>query len=221
MTNIIPRSEDNSDKFGNEGESYRNPNNWGISPIRDAVLRRQMAQNPDWDMEQLNTPIDPEIEAIVNRHNSFSGVLSEYENSDSEAINFSEIVPVYAQDATWSLYGYGESNPYDEIETIDDTEYPLAHGQLLPHLSGKLPPDLIYQLGQGDFEALQYIDDSETLNWAWNRMQQLGEAGAWGDDWGTEGAENNEFISSDMEGLNGYSESITDDEIDEDDSIIF
>jgi hypothetical protein len=127
----------------------------------------------------------------MNRDFNFDALYKAYEtdifaelaNQDEEPIGFDSIVPGYGQDATWSLYGYGESNPYDELETIDNTEYPLAHGQLLPHLSGKLPPDLIYQLGQGDFEALQYIDDSETLNWAWNRMQSLGEAGAWGEGW--------------------------------------
>ncbi len=136
-----------------------------------------------------------------------------------EPISFDGIVPGYGQDATWLLHGYGESNPYDELETIDHTEYPLAHSQLLPHLSGKLPPDLIYQLGQGNFEALQYIDDSETLDWAWNRMQQLGEAGAWGEDWGDlgigEDASSEDICSQwgNAEALNGYSDSVGDDDI--------
>ncbi len=95
-------------------------------------------------------------------------------NLNNELTDFSDIVP-----------GYGEDffNPYDNYLTIDDTEYPLAHGQLLPHLSGKVTPDVIFQLGQGNFDALENIEDDSIRNWASSRMEVLGTAGAWGEDW--------------------------------------
>ena len=84
-----------------------------------------------------------------------------------------------------SLY-FGDSNPYDDFETIDDTQFPLAHGQLLPHLSDKVHPHVIFELGQGNIEFCQYIEDSATRDWAWNQVHSLGEAGAFGDNWGAE-----------------------------------
>ena len=97
-------------------------------------------------------------------------------------------------DFTNLIPGYGEDvNPYDNFPTIDDTEYPLGHGQLLPHLSGKVTPDIIFQLGQGNLDALESIEDDDTRTWAQNRMQQLGEAGAWGQDWSLDSIDGDEI----------------------------
>jgi hypothetical protein len=97
-------------------------------------------------------------------------------------------------DFTNIIPGYGEDiNPYDHYLTIDDTEYPLAHGQLLPHLAGEVTPDVIFQLGQGNLDALENIEDDDTRTWAQNRMQQLGNSGAWGEDWGAESIDGDEI----------------------------
>jgi hypothetical protein len=76
--------------------------------------------------------------------------------------------------------GYSFPNdPYEAIGSIDNTDFPLAHGQLLPHLSGKLPPEHIFRLGQGDWDAIAEIEDCQTRDYVWNKMQGLHELNAW------------------------------------------
>ncbi|KYC34766.1 hypothetical protein WA1_49450 [Scytonema hofmannii PCC 7110] len=69
-----------------------------------------------------------------------------------------------------------EDNPYEDYETIDDTDYPLAHGSFLPHLSGLLPVELIFRLGQGEQAALNEVYQHYGVNvytktvLIWNRL---------------------------------------------------
>lgn len=109
--------------------------------------------------------------------------IPDLNNPNNELTDFSDIIPGYGKDF----------NPYDDFQTIDDTDYPLAHGQLLPHLAGKVAPDVIFQLGQGNFDALESIEDETTRTWASRRIEELDNAGAWNKNWQSENDKSNDF----------------------------
>lgn len=67
-------------------------------------------------------------------------------------------------------------NPYDDMAR---DELPLAHSQLLPHLGGKVDPRLIFEIGQGNFDAIDRIEDAQLREWTGNRCEQLLDVGAW------------------------------------------
>lgn len=72
-----------------------------------------------------------------------------------------------------------ETNPYDFFTTIDDTPFPLAHGQLLPNLSGDVPPEIIWSLAQGNKDALGLIDNEPAREKAERIFDSLSSTGAW------------------------------------------
>jgi hypothetical protein len=49
--------------------NYKNPEDWGKAPIIDKELLAQMKQDKDWDKEQLNTPLNPEIKEMIDNRN--------------------------------------------------------------------------------------------------------------------------------------------------------
>lgn len=123
---------------------HTNPNNWGLSPLRDAALRRRMAQDPDWDAKQLSVELDPEIDRMINDFNN-RNVPKEYENgvvlggnylfkteaekqhdiADSEAINDISI--------NGSTRYFGDfQNDYQDFDWDNDyTEVGFPDGQFL------------------------------------------------------------------------------------------
>jgi hypothetical protein len=61
------------------------------------------------------------------------------------------------------------------------------------HLAGKVAPDVIFQLGQGNFDALENIEDETTRNWASRRIEELDNAGAWNKNCQSENDKSNDF----------------------------
>jgi hypothetical protein len=81
----------------------------------------------------------------------------------------------------WDWYA-GHETPYDACDSIDDTPYPLAHGQLLGNLAGDVPADIIWRLGQGERDALTLIDDEDTQSRAEVLVERLAAVGIWDDE---------------------------------------
>lgn len=72
-------------------------------------------------------------------------------------------------------------NPYDEYETVDDieTDYPLAHSQLLANLSGEnTNPYDIFSLAEGDYTALERLPEDKR-DIAFRICDRMEESGNW------------------------------------------
>ncbi|RUS93113.1 hypothetical protein DSM106972_097450 [Dulcicalothrix desertica PCC 7102] len=83
LTDIDTDLEDGLQMVEDFTNPASNPNNWGLSPLRDAALRRQMALDPDWDAKQLSAELDPEIDEMINRFNNRHSLANtEDENED-------------------------------------------------------------------------------------------------------------------------------------------
>jgi hypothetical protein len=138
--------------------------------------------NPDWRIK-------------VNNHPELSDLPTYHFDNESDVESFAQ--SLLCEGITeFSLYHNNggewaeqETNPYDFFTTIDDTPFPLAHGQLLPNLSGDVSPEIIWSLAQGNKDALSSIDnepvrekaerifDCLTLSGAWDEPENCGEIG--------------------------------------------
>ncbi|MBR8840292.1 MAG: hypothetical protein DSM106950_41455 [Stigonema ocellatum SAG 48.90 = DSM 106950] len=75
---------------------------------------------------------------------------------------------------------YGDSDPYENFQTIDETPYPLSHGQFLGNLAGDVDFETIWKLGQGDNSALEEIDyDLQVKQKAKDIFEHLSEMDYW------------------------------------------
>ncbi|MEA5573863.1 hypothetical protein [Calothrix sp. UHCC 0171] len=138
--------------------------------------------NPDWCIK-------------VNNHPELSDLRTYHFDDESDVESFAQ--SLLCEGITeFSLYHNNggewaeqETNPYDFFTTIDDTPFPLAHGQLLPNLSGDVSPEIIWSLAQGNKDALSSIDneparekaerifDCLTLSGAWDEPENLSNEG--------------------------------------------
>jgi hypothetical protein len=138
--------------------------------------------NPDWCIK-------------VNNHPELSDLPTYHFDDESDVESFAQ--SLLCEGVTeFSLYhndggewAEQETNPYDFFTTIDDTPFPLAHGQLLPNLSGDVSPEIIWSLAQGNKDALSSIDnepvrekaerifDCLTLSGAWDEPENLSNEG--------------------------------------------
>lgn len=78
-----------------------------------------------------------------------------------------------------SDYKLQNLDPYDLFDTIDDTPYPTAHGQFLPHFSGLLTPMQIWQLSQGNEGVIEEIEDESLREKATSIFERLESIGVW------------------------------------------
>lgn len=130
------------------------------------------SNNPDWRITVNN---NPELEDLRTYHfddeidvESFAtGLLCE---------GVTEFSLYYNDGGEWVEQ---ETNPYDFFTTIDDTPFPLAHGQLLPNLSGDVAPEIIWSLAQGNKDALDSIDNEPAREKAERIFELLTLSGAW------------------------------------------
>ncbi|RUS92404.1 hypothetical protein DSM106972_099190 [Dulcicalothrix desertica PCC 7102] len=130
------------------------------------------SNNPDWRITVNN---NPELEDLRTYHfddendvESFAtGLLCE---------GITEFSLYYNDGGEWVEQ---ETNPYDFFTTIDDTPFPLAHGQLLPNLSRDVAPEIIWSLAQGNKDALGSIDNEPAREKAERIFELLTLSGAW------------------------------------------
>lgn len=73
-------------------------------------------------------------------------------------------------------------DPYDYFDDIDDTDYPLAHGQLLANYGTKIDHKILWNLAQGNDDAIVLISDASLREQVRNTYKTLHEAGAWASD---------------------------------------
>jgi hypothetical protein len=128
--------------------------------------------NPDWRIK-------------VNNHPELSDLRAYHFDDETDVESFAQ--SLLCEGITeFSLYHNNggewaeqETNPYDFFTTIDDTPFPLAHGQLLPNLSGDVSPEIIWSLAQGNKDALSSIDNEPVREKAELIFESLSELGAW------------------------------------------
>jgi hypothetical protein len=128
--------------------------------------------NPDWRIK-------------VNNHPELSDLRTYHFDDESDVESFAQ--SLLCEGITeFSLYhndggewAEQETNPYDFFTTIDDTPFPLAHGQLLPNLSGDVSPEIIWSLAQGNKDALSSIDNEPVREKAERIFDCLTLSGAW------------------------------------------
>ncbi len=73
-------------------------------------------------------------------------------------------------------------DPYDYFQDIDDTLYPLAHGQLLGNYSGEIDHKILWNIAQGSEQAIDLILSASTRARVRNTYKTLHELGAWASD---------------------------------------
>ncbi|RUS92795.1 hypothetical protein DSM106972_098140 [Dulcicalothrix desertica PCC 7102] len=130
------------------------------------------SNNPDWRITVNN---HPELEDLRTYHfDDESDVESFAQGLLCEGIT--EFSLYHKDGEEWVEQ---ETNPYDFFTTIDDTPFPLAHGQLLPNLSGDVAPEIIWSLAQGDKNALNSIDNEPAREKAERIFELLTLSGAW------------------------------------------
>ncbi|AFZ04626.1 hypothetical protein [Calothrix sp. PCC 6303] len=128
--------------------------------------------NPDWRIK-------------VNNHPELSDLRTYHFDDETDVESFAQ--SLLCEGITeFSLYhndggewAEQETNPYDFFTTIDDTPFPLAHGQLLPNLSGDVSPEIIWSLAQGNKDALSSIDNEPVREKAERIFDCLTLSGAW------------------------------------------
>ncbi len=81
----------------------------------------------------------------------------------------------YFEDGDWIEQDWC---PYDFYASVDETPYPVAHGQFLAALRDKVDAPLIWLLGQGEKEALDSVNDANH-SLAVSLFNRLEGAGAW------------------------------------------
>lgn len=121
----------------------------------------------------------------VNNHPELSDLRTYYFDDQSDIDSFAQ--GLLCEGITeFSLYHNDgeewveqETNPYDFFTTIDDTPFPLAHGQLLPNLEGDVSPEIIWSLAHGNKDALDSIDNESVREKAERIFESLSEVGAW------------------------------------------
>ncbi len=124
-----------------------------------------------------NSPAKYAIETSITDH---------YFSDERELEDFAKGMLVGGH-TTFSLYHFENGEwveqdwcPYDFYADIDDTPYPVAHGQFLAALEvDKVDSKIIWRLGQGEREALNAIDDDANSFAAHNIFKRLEEVGAW------------------------------------------
>jgi hypothetical protein len=130
------------------------------------------SNNPNWRIK-------------VNNHPELSDLRTYHFDDESDVESFA--IGLLCEGITeFSLYHNDggewveqETNPYDFFTTIDDTPWTLAHGQLLPNLSGDVSPEIIWSLAQGDKDTLSSIDNEPAREKAERIFERLTEVGAW------------------------------------------
>ncbi|TBR56561.1 hypothetical protein B4U84_29270 [Westiellopsis prolifica IICB1] len=88
-----------------------------------------------------------------------------------------------ATDAWWE---WEEQNfdPYDYFKDIDDTPYPLAHGQFLAHFGGgDIDPKILWDIAQGCEKVIPFATESKSTQYLLQeKFQNLKDVGAWARD---------------------------------------
>lgn len=131
------------------------------------------------------TTNNPNWRIKVNNHPELSDLRIYHFEDESDVENFA--IGMLCEGITeFSLYHKDggewvekDCNPYDFFTTIDDTPFPLAHGQLLPNLSEDVSPEIIWSLAQGNKDALSSIDNEPVREKAERIFQHLTLSGAW------------------------------------------
>lgn len=78
-----------------------------------------------------------------------------------------------------SDYKKQEINPYELFTDIDDTPYPVPHGQFLGNFSGELSVMQIWRLSQGNETVIEDIEDLDLREKATRIFESLENIGAW------------------------------------------
>ncbi len=73
-------------------------------------------------------------------------------------------------------------DPYNYFTDIDDTLYPLAHGQLLANYGQWVNHKTLWDIAQGNEKAIALIDDAFTRDQVETTFKRLSEVGAWASD---------------------------------------
>ncbi|BDA76611.1 hypothetical protein CAL7716_107770 (plasmid) [Calothrix sp. PCC 7716] len=139
---------------------HANPNNWGLSPLRDAALRRQMALDPDWDAKQLSAELDPEVDEMISRFNNRHSLV----NTEGE----NEEVPVIGDENT-RYFGHFQADyeDFDWDNNYTETGFPdgqfLANGLDIP-ASAFLAECWRDHNTDGAYDYIEMIADDELRN---------------------------------------------------------
>ena len=131
------------------------------------------------------TTNNPNWRIKVNNHPELSDLRTYHFQDESDIDSFAQGLlcegitefSIYHNDA--GEWVEQETNPYDFFTTIDETDFPIAHGQLLPNLAEEVSPDIIWSLAQGNKDALSLIDNQQSREKAERIFESLSEAGAW------------------------------------------
>ncbi|MCP6759896.1 MAG: hypothetical protein NHB32_14285 [Fischerella sp. CENA71] len=112
---------------------------------------------------------------------NFRGQASEKNNSPLPLNKQETSLPPKVGDnaGEWQEF---ELNPYDYFTDIDDTDYPLAHGQLLANYSQCVNHKTLWDIAQGNSKAIALIDDAFTRSRVETTFKRLSELGAWASD---------------------------------------
>ncbi len=75
-------------------------------------------------------------------------------------------------------------DPYNYFTDIDDTPYPLAHGQFLAHFGGAdIDPKILWDIAQGCEKVIPFATESKSTQYLLQeKFQNLKDVGAWASD---------------------------------------
>lgn len=98
---------------------------------------------------------------------------------EDELREFSTDFKLYkkAPNAWWEWHEF-ELNPYDYFR-VEDTDYPVAHGQLLAKYGQWVNHKILWDVAQGRYESIELIEDESIRAMVANTFRTLEEAGVW------------------------------------------
>lgn len=157
---------------------------------------------------------NPSWKITVNSNPELSDIRTYFFDTQDEVEDFARGLLV-ASETDFTLYQKQqgkwieqETDPYDFFPDIDETPTPIAHTQLLPNLAPDIDPKIIWKLAEGDFDALDLIENDELRFKASSIMNRLDALAVWDapeieDDWLTQedeplhsmGAATREFVT--------------------------
>lgn len=101
---------------------------------------------------------------------------------EDESRDFSTDFKVYQKSkSAWWEWQEKDFDPYDLFESIDETDFPLAHGQLLGNYSDEIDHKILWNVAQGQEGAINLIPNALTRSRVRNTYKALLAANAWGE----------------------------------------